>query len=549
MGRVSTLKKSKKSPKALEPVGSVSKAFDVLRAFVDGQDHWGVRELAPVLDLPRSTVHRMLLRLRADGILRYDEKRKKYELGFEFFRLSAAGQQRDEPTRAAKIALRELAASSSEAVWFSRFDPNRLSVACVAEEISTQIVRPSAPIAREQTLIESAIGLSVLAFMDRTSFANAMASLGAQSTKDLQAILEKFKRQGYASSRDRDSGAMILASPVYGQGHTVVGSLAVVTPMHRFNTANESTLSVLLIAAAKRLSYRLGVRILGGSRSGTWHDAMATISELLHRHDPELSLVPTLGGGSRNLEDLGRGLASYALTTAGSLYEASQGKGPFDGAINNLRTVMSLSELHLHIVLRPGVQFCKVSDFVGLRICPGEEGYASARLFDEMLKAGRVARSRVEREGAIVYLDMPEAKRQLQAGAIDAIVWLAGAGGPFAKDIDAWKEFTLMSLPHNTLMQLIGSNCGYRVGTISPDLYPGWLGRVLETLIDPTVLVCSENCPDEEVYEVAKTVFEGRDQLALISPAYDRLDVTFATGDPVVPLHPGAKRYFMGFDR
>ena len=41
--------KSKKPSRALEPVGSVSKAFDVLRAFVDGQNQWGVRELAPVI--------------------------------------------------------------------------------------------------------------------------------------------------------------------------------------------------------------------------------------------------------------------------------------------------------------------------------------------------------------------------------------------------------------------------------------------------------------------------------------------------------------------
>ena len=535
--------KNKKPSRALEPVGSVSKAFDVLRAFVDGQNQWGVRELAPVLDLPRSTVHRMLLRLRADGILRYDENRKKYELGFEFFRLSAAGQQRDEFTRAARIALRELVAASSEAAWFARFDADRLSVACVAEEISSQI-GANAPIAREQSLTESAIGLAVLAFLDKAGTASAMASHSAKSAQDLLSIIERVRSQGYATSTDRDSGATILAAPVEGPGHRFVGSLAVVIPRHRLGEANLSVLSGLLLAATKRLSNRLGVRILGGSRTGTWHDAMATISALLHRHDPELSLVPALGGGSRNLEDLERGLASYALTTAGSLYEATQGKGPFGRPIRNLRTVMSLSELHLHIVLRPGVQFSNIPDFVGLRICPGEEGYSSARLFNEMLKSGRVARSRVEREGAIVYLDMPQAKRQLEAGAIDAFVWLAGAGGPFAKDLEAWKEFTLVSLPHHALAKLVESNRGYRIGTIDSGLYPGWLGLSLETLIDPTVLVCNEDRPVEEVHEVAKAVFEGRDQLALISSAYDCLDANFATRDPVVALHPGAERYF-----
>ena len=67
---------------------SISKAFAVLRAFIDEQPQWGVNELARYLQLPPSTLHRILTVLRDENILSVDEQTKRYKIGTELIRLS-----------------------------------------------------------------------------------------------------------------------------------------------------------------------------------------------------------------------------------------------------------------------------------------------------------------------------------------------------------------------------------------------------------------------------------------------------------------------------
>lgn len=527
-----------------EPVGSVSKALEVLRAFVDGQDQWGVRELAPVLDLPRSTVHRMLVRLRLDGFLDYDETRKKYQIGFEFFRLAAAAYRRNEQMQAVAPLLREMAGISTEGIWFALYDPVRHRVAYVAEEASSRLVRPTAPIGQEEGLIDSAFGLAVLAALDVPSRRTVLAAMARSVPEDLDARLDSIRRQGYAVMRQPDVDAQVIAACVRGPNDSVLGSIGIVVPMHRHEPKREPALGELVVAAGRRLAYRLNTRFLGGSSSGTWHDAVSIISEMLQRQDPDFAVVPVLGGGSRNLEDLDRGLGSYALTTAASLYDAVQGRGRFERKLSGLRAIMKLSEMHLHIVTKQGIRLTNVGDFAGLRVCPGEEGYASAHTFEDLLKAGRVSKARIEREGALLYMDLPEAKRQFKSGAIDAMVWLAVSGSLLAKDIESERRSVLHGLPEPLLRRLTDDNPGYHLGAIEPQQYPLWLKEPVRTLVDATVLVCTRDCADDEVYEIAQTIFEGREQLALISPAYRHLDRDFAVSGLTAPMHAGATRFF-----
>src|SRR6056297_379957 len=69
--------------------GSIGKAIVVLKSFIDGQEAWGVRELASSLDLPTTSVHRMLKSMRGHGIVVWEEATGKYRLGPEMHRWAA----------------------------------------------------------------------------------------------------------------------------------------------------------------------------------------------------------------------------------------------------------------------------------------------------------------------------------------------------------------------------------------------------------------------------------------------------------------------------
>ena len=151
----------KKKPKA-PPVATIAKGLSALRSFVDGQDKWGVRELAVALNMPPSTVHRLLARFLLEGFVSYDQAHQKYGVGFEFTRLAAAVMQRHGLTSAALPVMRELTEKTGEGVWLALFDDKRQRIAYIAETRSTHALRYSAPIGRSMHLSESACGIAIM---------------------------------------------------------------------------------------------------------------------------------------------------------------------------------------------------------------------------------------------------------------------------------------------------------------------------------------------------------------------------------------------------
>lgn len=530
-----------------EAAGSISKAFEVLRAFVDAQDKWGVRELASGLDLPRSTVHRMLATLRDYGILDYRDMERKYQLGSEFFRLASAGSRRNEYMRAAIPLLRDLSRDCGEDAWFALYDASKARVVYSSEQVSSQLMRPHVPNGHEQSLTEGAAGIAVLAMLDEPSRRRAMRLAGTSSVLDIEGEIAKVRKQGYSVLKDEELDAVVIAAAAGDASGNPVGSLVVVVPAHDDSAKRRKPIGKLVASTALRITERLSTRFLGGARSGSWSTSGAIISEMLQDQNLELSMMLSPGGAVSNLDKLGRGLASYALTTEGSLQAASaRTKRNSENVVSNLRTVMRLFERHLHIVTRPGIRIDGVTDLVDLRICAGRADHSSVLVLEQLLAVAGVKLSQIERKGLLLDLEFSEALRQLQAGSIDVLLWLGVKGLEFAKSVEKMPGTTLVRLSDSVLQSMIEANPGYAVGTLAPTLYPLWLGAPLRTLVDPTVLVCSQKRPAEEVYDVTKTLFEGRARLTQKLAAYRRLDADFAASAPTVPLHPGASRFFDG---
>ena len=528
-----------------DSVAAVAKALDTLRAFVDGQEEWGVRELGVSLGLPPSTVHRLLSTLKAEGFVKQGPAEQKYTVGFEFTRLAAAIMQRHGLNQAAASAMRELSAQTGESVWLALYDDSRHRIAYISESESSHASRYLAPLGREEGLTDSACGIAILSEISERMRREAVDSLPRPMHPETLLALDAARHSGYAIMRSTEVGsAMMVAAPINdGQG-LPVGSLGLVVPLHRFGEGQSRLFGDLVRQACWRISIRLGARFLGGSSSGTWGDAVGLINQLLKVHMPAVSVTPAWGGGTRNLEALGRGLGAYALTTSSSLYDAYHGQGRFVAPLNNLRAIMNLSELHLLLIARSDLLLRSSSDLAGLRISPGEQGFSAAQIHDDLIRLlPNVAASRRKPVNAF-YLDYPEGKRQFEAGAIDVLCWLSGLENPLVRDLERSGNARLHPLEDALIARLLGQNPGYHASLIPQAAFPRWLHGDVQALAVHTVLVCTDERPSDEVYEFTRALFDHREALAQMSSVYGRLDATFAMNGLTAPLHPGSARFF-----
>ncbi|HWL28727.1 MAG TPA: helix-turn-helix domain-containing protein, partial [Burkholderiaceae bacterium] len=308
-------------------VAAVAKALHTLRAFVDGQERWGVRELASSLGLPPSTTHRLLSTLKREDFLQQSGEEPEYTIGFEFTRLAAAVLQRNELHEVAAPVMREISGITGESVWLALYDASGQRIAYIAESEAIHASRYVAPLGREEGVVDNACGIAILASLSDEQRQHAMASARARMSADKLLALDAARHAGYAILRSTEvESAMIVAAAIKDSSGRCLGSLGIVVPLHRFGDGQGKIYGDRMQDACRRISARLGARFLGGSRSGSWGDAIGLINQTVKQHLPTLPITPVLGGGTRNLDALGTGMGAYGLTTSSSLYDAYHGR-------------------------------------------------------------------------------------------------------------------------------------------------------------------------------------------------------------------------------
>ena len=249
---------------------SVAKAVATLRAFVDGQQAWGVRELANALGQPGSSVHRLLQILRKDGLVEWDPVNQKYRSGMELFRWSAILSRRFQLADVARPIMMDLAAALGESCWLGIYEPIQNAHAYVFEVLASRPLNYAARLAQYEPLEKSAAGVAIMAFLPdaerdmRTG--NAKRKKKAASTNIVDAELRRIRIDGYATRQSADEDAPVtIAAPVFGARDVPAASLTLAVPPHRCPPGKIRELGAAVARAAERLSYRIGSQVVGAA--------------------------------------------------------------------------------------------------------------------------------------------------------------------------------------------------------------------------------------------------------------------------------------------
>nr|WP_116953387.1 IclR family transcriptional regulator [Jiangella endophytica] len=103
-----------------EPPSVIGRAAQVLRALSQrGAEGDTTTALARQVGLPRTTTHRLLEALFAEGLADRDPRSGRWHLGPELYVLGMAASQRYDLTNEARLSLRRLARETGESAFFS----------------------------------------------------------------------------------------------------------------------------------------------------------------------------------------------------------------------------------------------------------------------------------------------------------------------------------------------------------------------------------------------------------------------------------------------
>lgn len=255
--------------------GVLARATAIMRVLCESGEDVSISNMADVLGITRSSVHRLLDDLvRAKWVERTVHHR--YRVGFEFYRIGALGSHRITAVTLAKPLLGELVARCNETAVFAMLVPGELKMVLADQADPTHPLRWRFQHHVPRSLVWGAPARAMLAHMtqeeQRTALAEAPPSprgRPAPSWSAWQREAEAIRERNYAVTEGQfTEWAVGYAVPVFGHAG-LVGALAFVVPRTRRDTGSEAKMAAALQHAAATLSRTLGAPIAVAKEPGT----------------------------------------------------------------------------------------------------------------------------------------------------------------------------------------------------------------------------------------------------------------------------------------
>jgi DNA-binding IclR family transcriptional regulator len=248
-----------------EGLSSVRNAARLLKVFLSREESIGVSDLARRLALGKSTVHRLLTTLAAEGLIEQDPATGGYRLGLVVFELGEAVRVHLDLHAAAGPVLASLREQTGESSQVGVLDGTQ--VVYVDRLESSQSLRLFTETGRRVPAHCTSSGKVLMAHLADPELTRLLAGseLIAHTPHTvtdacaLRAELQRVRRRGWAEAvNERELGVASVAGPVRDARGTVIAAVSIGAPVIRLAAARRRELGALVVEAGEAISRRLG---------------------------------------------------------------------------------------------------------------------------------------------------------------------------------------------------------------------------------------------------------------------------------------------------
>jgi IclR family acetate operon transcriptional repressor len=257
-------------------VQSIDRAVAILRCFDARTPDLGISDLARATGLSTSTVHRLLLAMQENGLIRQTAHRR-YAIGPLVAQLAHSGGIPAGLRDAAMPVLRALRDETEETAAVHELLPTGQRVVLDQVESRHQLRRTYTEFGIPVPLPLGAPGKVLLAFSPWERQAEVLAAPLEQVLPQtitepvvLAAQLAEIRTRGFAKSMsERTPGIRSVAAPVFDFSGQVVGCLSISGPELRLPAERLEEFGELIVPAAWSVSELLGATPAGRERCTT----------------------------------------------------------------------------------------------------------------------------------------------------------------------------------------------------------------------------------------------------------------------------------------
>lgn len=284
--------------------------------------------------------------------------------------------------------------------------------------------------------------------------------------------------------------------------------------------------------------------VLGtGNATGVFYQVGGAYADVITTHLPgyEAIVAPTAGSAD-NLLRLGRGDVDIALTFADVAADAVRGRGTFAGGARPLRALAVVYQGYTHLVVRADAGIRSPADLRGKRVSTGTVNSGTEFLALRLIRAAGLDPDRDIKRSS---LSLSATTRGLAGGTLDATFWSGGLPAVGITELMGAKA-KMRFLPLDGLVPELNRLYPetYGTGEIPASTYG--LPGAIPTVTVGNLVVVGADMPDQLAHDLTALIFRHRQELIDGHPEWGSADRQAAGRTGVVPLHPGAQRFYQG---
>lgn len=244
---------------------SVRRALDIFELVLKHNQPVTVAQIITELSIPKSTAYELVRTLSDGDYLEPAGKGSGLFLGRRLYELGMAYRSHVDLLRDGSRIAEELRDETGETVQLSVLENDLMMV--LFKEEGIRPLRIISTVGSRVPVNWAAAGRLLVSDLDDEALTRLLTQTNRQSptgraildVKKLITQIRKFRRQGYATElNETNEHAGCVAAPIIDGTGRCIAALSIVAPEQRLAKANRDQLVAAVIAAAQKLSRRLG---------------------------------------------------------------------------------------------------------------------------------------------------------------------------------------------------------------------------------------------------------------------------------------------------
>ena len=266
----------------------------------------------------------------------------------------------------------------------------------------------------------------------------------------------------------------------------------------------------------------------------------AGMTNLVNKYtDYEASVIPS-GGTSATIRTIARNERDFGFGGSYDIYTGYTGTGRFskEGKQSILLVAKGYTTA-MTFVAQPKIK--KVENFKGKIFMYRRKPVPLWGIYgDAVLKAYGLSENDVK---CVTSVETKELLDGLKVGSVHIGLIPGGIPNAYTIQLIEAKKFNLISVDPQKIAAIAKKHPFMIPLTIPAGTYKGQ-EKDVRTMGYTMNLFVRADIPDKAVYEVTKAIFGHHDEFSKVHPRAKKMTLKGACEDPVIPIHPGAKKYY-----